>query len=113
MAAPSSAINRFDLSISFGEFNLLSNQKKFIGLKVLPPVSVEQEAASFELAQQRSDRLVHTEFLQCQGADLILAFDSRRVQNPVPLKEYTRLHSSARARTLPTWPLCRKNAGKP
>lgn len=51
MAAPSSAINRFDLSISFGEFNLLSNQKKFIGLKALPPVSVEQEAANFAKVQ--------------------------------------------------------------
>lgn len=47
MAAPSTAISRLDLSISYGEFNLLANQKKFIGLKVLPPLAVEQEAASF------------------------------------------------------------------
>lgn len=47
MAAPSSAITRLDLSISYGEFSLLANQQKFIGLKVLPPLAVEQEAASF------------------------------------------------------------------
>lgn len=47
MGAPSTAISRFDLSLSYSEFSLLANQRKFIGLKVLPPVGVSQEAATF------------------------------------------------------------------
>lgn len=47
MGAPSTAISRFDLSLSYSEFSLLANQRKFIGLKVLPPVGVSQEAANF------------------------------------------------------------------
>lgn len=47
MATPTSAISRFDLSIAYNEFSLLANQKKFIGLQVLPPIGVSQEAASF------------------------------------------------------------------
>ena len=73
----------------------------------------QQETSGLELAQQWSDRLVHTEFLQRQRADLVLAFDSDHVQNPVPLKEYTLLHASARARTSPSCLPCRKTGGKP
>lgn len=47
MSAPSSAITRLDLSMSYGEFSLAANQRKFIGLKVLPPLAVSQEAAEF------------------------------------------------------------------
>ncbi len=44
---PSTAITRFDLSISYGEFNLLANMARYIGLKLLPPIAVAQEAATF------------------------------------------------------------------
>jgi hypothetical protein len=47
MAAPSSAITRFDLSLAYQEFDMLANQQKFIGLKVLPPIGVSQEASDF------------------------------------------------------------------
>lgn len=47
MATPSTAISRFDLSVGYNEFSLMANQQKFIGLQILPPVGVEQEAASF------------------------------------------------------------------
>lgn len=47
MPAPSTAITRLDLSMSYGEFNLLANIGKFIGLKVLPPIGVAQEASEF------------------------------------------------------------------
>ena len=47
MSAPSTAITRLDLSLTYQEFALLANQKKFIGLRVLPPIAVEQEAADF------------------------------------------------------------------
>lgn len=47
MASPTSAINRFDLSLSYSEFDALANRKNFIGLKVLPPVLTQQESASF------------------------------------------------------------------
>ena len=47
MSAPRTAITRFDLSFSYGEINLLANQKKFIGLKVLPPAPVAMQAAGF------------------------------------------------------------------
>lgn len=47
MAAPSTAITRLDLSISYAEFSVIANQKRFVGLKVLPPLAVEQEAAEF------------------------------------------------------------------
>jgi len=47
MATPSSAITRFDLSLSYYEFSLRANQQKMIGLQVLPPVGVSQEAADF------------------------------------------------------------------
>jgi hypothetical protein len=62
----------------------------------------EQESSAFEIAQQRSNRLVYMEFLHGQGADLVLAFDSRHVQNPVPFDKYTLFHTSARARTSPS-----------
>ena len=47
MAAPKNAINRFDLSMSYSEFNFIMNRRKYIGLKILPPIGVAQEAASF------------------------------------------------------------------
>jgi hypothetical protein len=47
MSAPRTAIQRFDLSFSYGEFSLLANKKKFIGLKVLPPAPVALQAASY------------------------------------------------------------------
>lgn len=48
MAAPSTAITRLDLSLSYSEFSLIANMQKFIGLQVLPPLGVAQEAADFE-----------------------------------------------------------------
>lgn len=47
MAAPSTAITRFDLSLSYQEFNLIASIKKFIGLRVLPALGVDQEGADF------------------------------------------------------------------
>lgn len=47
MGAPTTAITRFDLSLSYDEFNILANLRKFIGLRVLPPLAVSQEAADF------------------------------------------------------------------
>lgn len=47
MVAPSTAITRLDLSISYGEFSLAANQAKYVGLRVLPPLAVAQEAADF------------------------------------------------------------------
>jgi len=47
MASPSSAITRLDLSLTFQELNLMANQKKFIGLSVLPVLAVAEEAATF------------------------------------------------------------------
>lgn len=46
-ASPSTAITRLDLSIGYNEFSLLANLRKFIGLSVLPPLTVEQEGADF------------------------------------------------------------------
>src|SRR3972149_10654017 len=47
MASPSTAITRFDLSLTYQEFSLVANQQKFIGLQVLPPIAVSQEGAEF------------------------------------------------------------------
>jgi hypothetical protein len=47
MSAPRTAITRFDLSFSYADISLIANQKKFIGLKVLPPAPVAMQAASF------------------------------------------------------------------
>jgi hypothetical protein len=47
MGAPSTAITRLDLSLTYQEFSAMANQKKFIGLRVLPPIGVEQESADF------------------------------------------------------------------
>lgn len=44
---PSTAITRFDLSIRSSAFNLLMNQKKFIGHRVYPLLSVGMIAADF------------------------------------------------------------------
>ncbi|MCH8853509.1 MAG: hypothetical protein IID41_12790, partial [Planctomycetes bacterium] len=48
MAQPSTAITRFDLSLSYQEFSLRANQQKFIGLKVLPPIAVGLQSADFQ-----------------------------------------------------------------
>ena len=47
MATPSTAINRFDLSISFGEFSTALNRKGFIGMQVLTPIAVALQTAEF------------------------------------------------------------------
>lgn len=47
MGAPSTAVTRLDLSLTYQEFNIYANLQKFIGLKVLPPMGVELEAADF------------------------------------------------------------------
>ena len=47
MATPTSAITRFDLGMTYNEFSLAANRRGFIGLRVLPPIGVAQEAASF------------------------------------------------------------------
>ncbi len=47
MASPTTAINRFDLSMSYGEFNLLNNRKGFIGLRVLPAIGVAKQSSTF------------------------------------------------------------------
>jgi hypothetical protein len=44
---PSSAIQRWDLSISYEEFSLRANRKGFIGLRVLPAIGVQKASASF------------------------------------------------------------------
>jgi hypothetical protein len=47
MASPRTAINRFDLSLSYSEFSLRANRRGFIGLRVLPAVGVALQAAAF------------------------------------------------------------------
>jgi len=47
MATPSNAINRFDLSLSYGEFDTRANRRKYIGAKVLPPAVVGHQSANF------------------------------------------------------------------
>lgn len=47
MAKPTTAINRFDLSLNFSEFNEVMNAEHYIGLQVLPPVMVAEQSASF------------------------------------------------------------------
>ena len=47
MAAPTTAIQRFDLSMTLGEFNLMANRRGFIGLKMLPVVVVAEASAQF------------------------------------------------------------------
>lgn len=47
MAAPTTEISRFDLGMSYSEFSLEANRRKYIGLRVLPPIGVAQESASF------------------------------------------------------------------
>jgi hypothetical protein len=47
MAAPSTAITRLDLSVSYGEFSLVNNLRKFVGLYMMPMLGVAQEAADF------------------------------------------------------------------
>lgn len=47
MATPSSAITRFDLSLSYDEFATMANQRNFIGPKVLPAVGVAKDSGTF------------------------------------------------------------------
>lgn len=62
MAAPSSAITRYELSAPYTEFDLMMNRKKFIGLRVLRPRIVGVQAADVgkiplkELLRQRSTK---------------------------------------------------------
>jgi hypothetical protein len=44
---PSTAIQRWDLSISYQEFNLRANRKGFVGLRVLPAIGVAKDHANF------------------------------------------------------------------
>lgn len=48
MPSPSSAISRFDLSLAYGQFSLLANQKGFVGMQVLPAIPVGMQNASFK-----------------------------------------------------------------
>lgn len=47
MSAPSTAITRLDLSMSYGEFNLAASRRGFIGLQALPPVGVAKSSGDF------------------------------------------------------------------
>jgi hypothetical protein len=47
MATPITAIQRFDLSITYTEFDLLANRMGFIGLKVFPAIGVRFQNAKF------------------------------------------------------------------
>lgn len=47
MPSPSAAITRFDLSMLYAEFSLLANQRRFVGLRVLPAVGVARSSSSF------------------------------------------------------------------
>jgi len=47
MGSPSTAITRTDASMTYQEFSLAANQRKMIGLQVLPPIGVAQEASDF------------------------------------------------------------------
>lgn len=45
---PTTTITRRDLSLTYAEFSQEVQRSKYIGLKVLPPLSVSQEAAEFQ-----------------------------------------------------------------
>lgn len=47
MATPKTAISRFDLSMSFNEFSLELNRQGYIGLSVLPAVTVAKAEANY------------------------------------------------------------------
>ncbi len=47
MPSPNAAITRFDLSLTYAEFSVLANQRKYIGLQVLPAVGVARASSSF------------------------------------------------------------------
>lgn len=47
MSTPAQAITRFDLSLSYDEFNLEANRRGYVGLQVLPPVAVAQQSSDF------------------------------------------------------------------
>lgn len=47
MASPSTAITRFDLSLTYSEFSVAANQRNFIGLKVLPAIGVARTSSDF------------------------------------------------------------------
>jgi hypothetical protein len=51
---PSTAIKRWDLSISYQEFNLRANRKGFIGLQVLPAIGVQKQSAGFLVVKVES-----------------------------------------------------------
>jgi len=47
MASPTTAITRFDMSLSYAEFSQMAQQRKMIGLKALPPVGVALQSSDF------------------------------------------------------------------
>ena len=49
MGTPSTAIYRYDLSISFGEFSTVLNRRGYIGLQVLTPIGVAMQSAKFSV----------------------------------------------------------------
>lgn len=54
MASPSTAIKRYDLSITYNEFSNAANRRGFVGLRALPMLGVEQEAANFTRVDVKS-----------------------------------------------------------
>lgn len=54
MAQPTTAIQRFDASLSYREFSVLSNRAGFIGLQVLPPTGVRLQSAKFQKVKAAS-----------------------------------------------------------
>ena len=47
MATPSTAVTRYELSMSYAEFSLLANRRGYIGLRAAPPIAVALQAAKF------------------------------------------------------------------
>lgn len=47
MPSPTTVINRFDLSLTMGEFNLEMNRRGYIGHRVFPPLAVGRQSAEF------------------------------------------------------------------
>lgn len=49
MATPTTAITRYDLSLSYTEFNAAMNRRRFIAHKVMPAVEVGNQSAEFSV----------------------------------------------------------------
>lgn len=54
MGVPTTAIQRFDLSMTFNEFSLEANRRGYIALQVMPPVPVSMQSAQFQRVQIES-----------------------------------------------------------